>query len=59
MKKAGIVLGEEAFAAISAVEGLVMSAERRAWIDALRREGRTNDQIREALVNDLQTRAAA
>ena len=59
MKNESIILGENAFAAISAVEGLVLSEENRARINALRRDGLSNDQIRQAIIADLQSRAAA
>ncbi len=59
MKNESIILGENAFAAISAVEGLVLSEESRARIDALRGEGLSNDQIRLAIIADFQSRVAA
>lgn len=54
-----IILGEEAIAAISAVEGLYLSPAYRQRIDSLQRQGLTIDQIRETLIADLQTRRAA
>jgi hypothetical protein len=59
MKRSNVTLGENAFAAISAVEGLVLSDESRARIDALRKTGLSNDQIRDAIKADLLTRKAA
>jgi hypothetical protein len=54
-----ITLGEEAGAAVLAVEGLGLSQTYRSRIDALRRKGLSMDQIREALIADVQTRSAA
>ena len=54
-----ITLGEDAGAAISAVEGLSLSPAYRRRIDALRRKGLSIDQIRETLIADVQTRNAA
>jgi hypothetical protein len=59
MKRSNVTLGENAFAAISAVEGLVLSDESRARIDALRKTGLSNDQIRDVIKADLLTRKAA
>jgi hypothetical protein len=52
-------LGEDAGAAIMAVEGLRLSPTYRRRIDALRSKGLSTDQIRETLIADLQTRRAA
>jgi hypothetical protein len=59
MKRSNVTLGENAFAAISAVEGLVLSDESRTRIDALRKTGLSNDLIRDAIKADLLTRKAA
>jgi hypothetical protein len=59
MKQEPVILGEEAAAALLAVEGLKLSPDYRTRIDALRRQGFTTDQIREALIADLQTHKAA
>jgi hypothetical protein len=54
-----ITLGEDAGAAIMAVEGLSISPAYRRRIDALRSKGLSTDQIRETLIADVQTRRAA
>jgi microsomal dipeptidase-like Zn-dependent dipeptidase len=54
-----ITLGEDAGAAIMAVEGLRLSPTYRRRIHALRSKGLSTDQIRETLIADLQTRKAA
>jgi hypothetical protein len=59
MTKRSITLGENAFAAISAVEGLFLSEQSRARIDALRKKGLSNDQIRDAIKADFRTRKVA
>jgi hypothetical protein len=59
MKSKSSILGEEAAAKLLAVEGLRLTAAYRRRIDALRNKGFTPDQIREALIADLQARKAA
>jgi hypothetical protein len=54
-----ITLGEDAGAAIMAVEGLRLSPAYRRRIDALRSKGLSTDQIRETLIADVQARRAA
>jgi hypothetical protein len=59
MKSKPSVLGEEAAAKLLAVEGLYLTPIYRSRIEALRTKGFTIDQIRDALIADLQTRRAA
>lgn len=59
MQDEPIILGEEAFAAISAVEGLYLSPAYRQRIDSLPGQGLTIDQIRGTLISDLQTRSTS
>jgi hypothetical protein len=59
VKRSNVTLGEHAFAAISAVEGLFLSDESRARIDALRKTGLSNVQIRDAIKADFKARKAA
>jgi hypothetical protein len=54
-----ITLGEDAGAAISAVEGLSLSPAYRGRIDELRSQGLSTDQIRETLIADVQAQRAA
>jgi hypothetical protein len=54
-----ITLGEDAGAAIMAVEGLHLSPAYRRRIAALRGKGLSTDQIRETLIADVQARRAA
>ncbi len=54
-----VILGENAFAAISAVEGLSLSQADRSLIADLRRKGRTNDEIRKIVFAQISTRKAA
>jgi hypothetical protein len=54
-----IILGEKAFAAISAVEGLSMSTADQALIAELRRKGRSNDEIRQIILAEFKPRKAA
>jgi hypothetical protein len=54
-----IPLGEEAGAAIMAVEGLRLSPAYRRRINALRSKGLSTDQIREILIADVQASRAA
>jgi hypothetical protein len=59
MKKAQIVLGDKAFDAISAVEGLALSKEDRDQINNLRAKGLSNDAIRSEIVRQFRVRKAA
>jgi hypothetical protein len=59
MDQKSLILGDEAAAKLLAVEGLALSPAYRRRIGALRAKGFTTDQIREALIADLQTRKAA
>lgn len=59
MQKKPLILGDEAAAAILAVEGLHLTPTYRRRIDYLQRKDLTTDQIREILIADLQTRNAA
>lgn len=59
MEQKHLVLGEKAAAAILAVEGLHLSPAYRRRIGALHDRGFTADQIREALISELQARQAA
>ena len=59
MPEKQIVLGQEAFAAISAVEGLALSDEDRTLIENLRRKGLSNDAIRAEISHRFGPRAAA
>jgi hypothetical protein len=52
-------LGEDAAAAILAVEGLSLSAAYHRRIVELRAKGLSSDQIREFLIADLRPRSAA
>lgn len=54
-----VILGENAFAAISAVEGLAMSKADRNRIDEPRRKGLSNDEIRKIALADFNSRKAA
>jgi hypothetical protein len=54
-----IILGEKAFAAISAVEGLALSDTDRNLIDKLRRKGLSNEEIREITLAEFNARKAA
>ena len=54
-----VVLGEKAFAAITAVEGLALSDADQALITELRRQGRSNDEIRQIILAEFKTRKAA
>jgi hypothetical protein len=54
-----VILGEKAFAAISAVEGLSLSQADRTLIADLRRKGRSNDEIRKIVFAQISTRRAA
>ena len=59
MTKEPLILGDAAAAKLLAVEGLHLTQAYHNRIDALRVKGFTIDQIREALIADLQTRKAA
>lgn len=59
MEQKSCVLGDDAAAALLAVEGLQLTSAYRQRIDSLRGKGFTADQIREALIADLQARKAA
>jgi hypothetical protein len=59
MKKAQIVLGDKAFDAISAVEGLALSEEDRDRINELRAKGLSNDAIRAEILRQFRIRKAA
>jgi hypothetical protein len=54
-----VILGENAFAAISAVEGLALSEADRTLIIELRQKGLSNDEIRKIILADFNTRKAA
>jgi hypothetical protein len=54
-----VILGEKAFAAISAVEGLKLSDTDRNRIADLRSKGLSNDEIRKILLTDSNARRAA
>ncbi len=54
-----VILGEKAFEAISAVEGLSLTASHRDRIEKLRREGHSDEQIRQVIIAEFDTRAAA
>lgn len=59
MKSESLILGDEAAAKLLAVEGLYLTPAYGRRINALREKGFSADQIREALIADLQTRKAA
>jgi hypothetical protein len=52
-------LGETAFAAIAAVEGLILSKADRRWIDDLRHKDMSSEAIRAEIVRYFPARAAA
>jgi hypothetical protein len=54
-----VILGEKAFAAISAVEGLTLSDADRNFIAELRRKGLSNDEIRKISLTDFNACKAA
>jgi microsomal dipeptidase-like Zn-dependent dipeptidase len=54
-----VILGEKAFAAISAVEGLKLSDTDRNLIAELRGKGLSNDEIRKIILADSNARRAA
>lgn len=54
-----VILGEKAFAAISAVEGLALSEADRIHIAELRRNGLSNDEIRKTILANFNSRKAA
>jgi hypothetical protein len=54
-----IILGENAMAAIAAVEGIQLSPEVKGRISKLRKAGKSNDEIRAAIIADFRARAAA
>ena len=59
MAKAQNILGDTAFDAISAVEGLSLSQEDRDRINDLRQKGLSNDAIRDEIVRQFRLRKAA
>ena len=59
MEKVELILGDKAFDAISAVEGLSLSKEDRDRITELRRKGLTNDAIRAEIVRHFHVHKAA
>jgi microsomal dipeptidase-like Zn-dependent dipeptidase len=54
-----IILGEKAFAAISAVEGLKLPEADQSLIAELRGKGLSNDEIRKIILADSNARRAA
>jgi hypothetical protein len=54
-----LIIGEKAFAAITAVEGLCLPQEIAQQIEDMRRKGYSNDAIRAAIIADFDRRDAA